>query len=124
MRDYQKIAVVIWHDEALEPGAPRYGAYFDGFEEAKSYFDLIQQFTPTAKTDLMDFRWIGWNDKAIIQTLNSAYAAFFNYQLFIDGYDGFAYESTEGRGIVIGVESLRRSGFNSLSERPKSRRRR
>ena len=118
MRDYIKVATVIWHDEALEPGAPRFGAYFDSVEEAQNYFTIIQTFTPQAKADLMDFRWFGQDKGSFIVVMNSAYFQAFNYQLFIDGYDG----ESLGKGLAIFVESPRKDGFNSLTEEPKSKR--
>jgi hypothetical protein len=116
LRDYVKIAVFIWHDENQEPGAPRFGLYFDTVEEATATFEQYSQALPSLGKDLLDFRWFGFNKKSIIAAMNLAYAQFFNYQLFIDGYDGLGLETTDGRGLAIFVESPRSSGFNSISE--------
>jgi hypothetical protein len=123
MRDYQKIACVIVHD-ASDPNSTRYGAYFENYDGAKSYRDDLELNNPGFWAyDLFDFRWFGWNKKAILETMNSAYYQFFNYQLFVEGYDGLAAEDTPGRGLVIFTESPRKLGFNCFTERPRRRKR-
>jgi hypothetical protein len=120
MRDYQKIATLIIHDESLEPGAPRILKFFGTAEEAIAELALFQGFNPNYKADLNDWRWYGWNRAKIITDLNTAYPTFANYQLFIDGYDGISLGGgTES--VAIFVESPRKQGFNSLSEKPKRR---
>jgi hypothetical protein len=120
MRDYQRVATIIYHDETLEPGAPRHLAFFDTIEELDAYWRLQQSFNPNYLADLYANRWYGWNRAAIITTMNDAFFSFSNYPLFITGYDGVSLGGgTESMRIF--VESPRRQGFNSLTEKPHRR---
>jgi hypothetical protein len=114
MRDYQRIATLIDHDESMEPGAPRFCYFFDTPEEAIAQLARDQQLVPTTVADLLDWRWYGWNREAIITVMNTAFFQFANYPLFINGYDGFSLGPA--RTVAIFVESPRSDGFNSLSE--------
>jgi len=116
LRNYQKIYVLIVHDSTQEPGAVRSGFYFAEEEAANSFWDDFQDNFPDYEADLFGPRWFGWSKKALVAVLNTAYPYSFNYQLFIEGYDGYALETSEGRGMAIFVESPRPEGFNSLSE--------
>jgi hypothetical protein len=120
MRDYIRVATVIVHD-ASDPNATRYGAYFATMLQAKTYRDEIEAASPGFYAyDVYAWRWIGINKNALVQILNSAYYDFFNYQHFVEGYDGFADEQdaeTFGRGLVITLASPRAAGFNSVEEK-------
>jgi hypothetical protein len=118
MRDYVKMATLIDHDQANEPGAARLAYFFDTVEEAQAQLASDQSFIPTMQADLLDFRWYGYTKASLIKLMNSAYFLFSNYQLFIDGYDG------ESLGISqsIWTESPRHLGLNSLTEKPHRRR--
>jgi hypothetical protein len=126
MRDYQKIATLIYHDETQEPGALRLGNWFGTNEELLSYWQQIQQISTDYKADLMDFRWYGWNRALIVTILNTAFpnTAAFNYGVFINGTPTLANGDPDpSYSPAVFVESPRRKGFNSLTEKPRRRKR-
>jgi hypothetical protein len=126
MRDYQRIATLIYHDETQEPGAFRLGNWFRTNDEMIAYWVQIQQISTNYVADVKGYRWYGWDRARMVQILNTAFpnTAPFNWQVFVTG------TPTDEEGLpdpayspIVFVESPRKDGFNSLSEKPERRKR-
>jgi hypothetical protein len=127
MRDYIKVWTSILYDaDPVPTGQTRAGFFQMGGlrdnsqpPEAQDWIDLYTAVGGYTDPELMlnEPRWYGWDVKALIADLNTAYFVGLNTSLFVDGTQG-SYAPRTGQ-IDIFKSSPFGTGYNSVTAEKK-----
>jgi hypothetical protein len=127
MRDYIRVWTTILYDADPAPTGPTRASFWKMSKgqpaDVQPWIDLysaVGGYTDP-QVQLNEPRWYGWNADALIVDLNAAYFINANYDLFIRGSQTL-YAPRSGQ-LDIFIASPRKSGFNSISEEPRKKRR-